>query len=194
MVLYNACMNTERYSPSWSDATLAYILPSSCSCEVGTMLSIKLCFLFSADVPEKDPPDVLNRKKCLDNLAALRHAKWFQVKLNKPNDLLIPYLLSALLKCTLRNVFTIQIGSFLKAWIEMLTKKSRFLEINAPFWQGFWFLFSKGSCKWITVLCYNHSGPERFMSACSHLGVAAQLGKSFFSCLVVLSLNILTFG
>lgn len=26
-----------------------------------------------------DPPDVLDRQKCLDALAALRHAKWFQV-------------------------------------------------------------------------------------------------------------------
>ncbi|KAF5912162.1 hypothetical protein HPG69_003438 [Diceros bicornis minor] len=28
----------------------------------------------------KDPPDVLDRQKCLDALAALRHAKWFQVR------------------------------------------------------------------------------------------------------------------
>lgn len=27
----------------------------------------------------KDPPDVLSKPKCLDALAALRHAKWFQV-------------------------------------------------------------------------------------------------------------------
>lgn len=31
------------------------------------------------DVAEKDPPDLLNKKKCLEYLAALRHAKWFQV-------------------------------------------------------------------------------------------------------------------
>uniref|UniRef100_A0A3B5KZI6 Zinc finger RNA binding protein 2 n=1 Tax=Xiphophorus couchianus TaxID=32473 RepID=A0A3B5KZI6_9TELE len=30
----------------------------------------------------KDPPDVLNMKKCLDNLASLRHAKWFQARAN----------------------------------------------------------------------------------------------------------------
>lgn len=30
-------------------------------------------------VSVKDPPDVLDRQKCLDALAALRHAKWFQV-------------------------------------------------------------------------------------------------------------------
>ncbi|XP_051551025.1 zinc finger RNA-binding protein [Myxocyprinus asiaticus] len=33
-------------------------------------------------VPEKDPPDVLNRSKCLEYLAALRHAKWFQARAN----------------------------------------------------------------------------------------------------------------
>lgn len=41
-------------------------------------------------VPEKDPPDVLNRRKCLEYLAALRHAKWFQVKRI----------------CTMENMFT----------------------------------------------------------------------------------------
>jgi zinc finger RNA-binding protein len=30
----------------------------------------------------KDPPDVLNRQKCLEALAALRHAKWFQARAN----------------------------------------------------------------------------------------------------------------
>ncbi|XP_029904910.1 zinc finger RNA-binding protein isoform X1 [Myripristis murdjan] len=33
-------------------------------------------------VAEKDPPDVLNKKKCLEYLAALRHAKWFQARAN----------------------------------------------------------------------------------------------------------------
>ncbi|XP_077082097.1 zinc finger RNA-binding protein isoform X2 [Siphateles boraxobius] len=33
-------------------------------------------------VAEKDPPDVLNRIKCLEYLAALRHAKWFQARAN----------------------------------------------------------------------------------------------------------------
>lgn len=44
-------------------------------------------FLASA----KDPPDVLGRQKCLDALAALRHAKWFQV--GKPFQ---PYVCDAL--------------------------------------------------------------------------------------------------
>ncbi|BFY97121.1 hypothetical protein BsWGS_00159 [Bradybaena similaris] len=33
-------------------------------------------------VSVKDPPDVLNRQKCLDALAALRHSKWFQARAN----------------------------------------------------------------------------------------------------------------
>ncbi|KAM4629215.1 zinc finger RNA-binding protein isoform 2-T2 [Polymixia lowei] len=33
-------------------------------------------------VTEKDPTDVLNKKKCLEYLAALRHAKWFQARAN----------------------------------------------------------------------------------------------------------------
>ncbi|XP_041086780.1 zinc finger RNA-binding protein-like isoform X2 [Polyodon spathula] len=31
---------------------------------------------------EPDPSDVLNKQKCLDSLAALRHAKWFQARAN----------------------------------------------------------------------------------------------------------------
>ncbi|BFZ01965.1 hypothetical protein BsWGS_05009 [Bradybaena similaris] len=34
------------------------------------------------NLPEGDPPDVLDRQKCLDALAALRHAKWFQARAN----------------------------------------------------------------------------------------------------------------
>ncbi|XP_067085616.1 zinc finger RNA-binding protein [Osmerus mordax] len=33
-------------------------------------------------VCEKDPPDVLNKRRCLEYLAALRHAKWFQARAN----------------------------------------------------------------------------------------------------------------
>ncbi|XP_030228694.1 zinc finger RNA-binding protein [Gadus morhua] len=33
-------------------------------------------------VADKDPADVLDRKRCLDYLAALRHAKWFQARAN----------------------------------------------------------------------------------------------------------------
>ncbi|XP_061883719.1 zinc finger RNA-binding protein isoform X1 [Entelurus aequoreus] len=33
-------------------------------------------------VAEKDPPDLLDEKKCQEHLAALRHAKWFQARAN----------------------------------------------------------------------------------------------------------------
>lgn len=41
----------------------------------------------------KDPADVLDRQKCLDALAALRHAKWFQVR----NIILLSY--CSLMRC-----------------------------------------------------------------------------------------------
>lgn len=41
-------------------------------------LSPSFAVWFLASV--KDPPDVLDRQKCLDALAALRHAKWFQAR------------------------------------------------------------------------------------------------------------------
>ncbi|XP_037106563.1 zinc finger RNA-binding protein isoform X1 [Syngnathus acus] len=34
------------------------------------------------DDAENDPPDPLNKKTCLEHLAALRHAKWFQARAN----------------------------------------------------------------------------------------------------------------
>lgn len=34
-------------------------------------------------VAEKDPPDLLNKRKCQEYLAALRHAKWFQVNASR---------------------------------------------------------------------------------------------------------------
>ncbi|XP_071393433.1 interleukin enhancer-binding factor 3a [Centroberyx affinis] len=36
-----------------------------------------------------DPPDVLDRQKCLTALASLRHAKWFQAKVNDLNSAVI---------------------------------------------------------------------------------------------------------
>jgi zinc finger RNA-binding protein len=36
----------------------------------------------AAQLAKPDPPDVLDRQKCLDALAALRHAKWFQARAN----------------------------------------------------------------------------------------------------------------
>ncbi|XP_057697294.1 zinc finger RNA-binding protein isoform X2 [Corythoichthys intestinalis] len=34
------------------------------------------------DVADNDPTDLLNRQKCLEHLATLRHAKWFQARAN----------------------------------------------------------------------------------------------------------------
>uniref|UniRef100_A0A3B3ZT56 DZF domain-containing protein n=1 Tax=Periophthalmus magnuspinnatus TaxID=409849 RepID=A0A3B3ZT56_9GOBI len=36
----------------------------------------------AAEKDKQDPPDILNKDKCLDYLAALRHAKWFQARAN----------------------------------------------------------------------------------------------------------------
>ena len=44
----------------------------------GTTTNFHHCVIEIVTV--KDPPDVLDRQKCLDALAALRHAKWFQVR------------------------------------------------------------------------------------------------------------------
>ena len=40
-----------------------------------------VCVMIYAIDTAKDPPDVLDRQKCLEALAALRHAKWFQVRI-----------------------------------------------------------------------------------------------------------------
>lgn len=45
---------------------------------------VKLCLVFSFHSPIETqsvspPPDALDRQKCLDALASLRHTKWFQV-------------------------------------------------------------------------------------------------------------------
>lgn len=41
----------------------------------------------------------------------------------------------------------------------------------------FFFIISEGACQRAAVLCDHHSGAERFMSAGSHLGEDAWLGK-----------------
>ncbi|XP_026159165.1 interleukin enhancer-binding factor 3-like isoform X2 [Mastacembelus armatus] len=38
---------------------------------------------------DNDPPDVLDRQKCLTALASLRHAKWFQAKVNDLNSAVV---------------------------------------------------------------------------------------------------------
>lgn len=62
----------------------------------------------------KDPADVLDRQKCLDALAALRHAKWFQVRniiLLSSCSLMrcIIYLFIYLFYCLMRNTIEVKI-------------------------------------------------------------------------------------
>ena len=45
-----------------------------------TKFLIFLIFTHS-EVPEVDSADLLQKQRCLDSLASLRHAKWFQVRL-----------------------------------------------------------------------------------------------------------------
>lgn len=51
-----------------------------CHCGFRVNLTVSHELVLSPpDVAEKDPPDLLNKRKCLEYLASLRHAKWFQV-------------------------------------------------------------------------------------------------------------------
>lgn len=58
-----------------------------------TILTIGIHFVDVTSGMGKDPADVLDRQKCLDALAALRHAKWFQVR----NIILLSY--CSLMRC-----------------------------------------------------------------------------------------------
>lgn len=50
-------------------------------CEANLLPSLEyIVFIFSETEKLVSPPDVLDRLKCLNALAALRHAKWFQVR------------------------------------------------------------------------------------------------------------------
>ncbi|KAK2157814.1 hypothetical protein LSH36_184g08062 [Paralvinella palmiformis] len=41
-----------------------------------------MCYVLESVQTKPDPPDVLDRQQCLEALAALRHAKWFQARAN----------------------------------------------------------------------------------------------------------------
>lgn len=47
-------------------------------------------------VPQPDPEDILSPEKCLQSLAALRHAKWFQVRGLEGASVCVPALESGL--------------------------------------------------------------------------------------------------
>jgi len=67
----------------WESYYLFEMLPLFSYCDrnplVKLYLSLFIPFLPVDSVAMKDPPDLLDRQKCLEALASLRHAKWFQV-------------------------------------------------------------------------------------------------------------------
>nr|CAD7203415.1 unnamed protein product [Timema douglasi] len=75
---------SHRTPGRWSN-TLVHTL-TGCCCFVFSPSSSNFLtpLLDSVSVSQaqvnKDPPDVLDKQKCLDALAALRHAKWFQAR------------------------------------------------------------------------------------------------------------------
>ncbi|XP_059159983.1 zinc finger RNA-binding protein-like isoform X2 [Physella acuta] len=83
-----SAVTTEQYEVKRCVEEAAIIV--SCDAEPATSCTITLTspIMREANLPEgetvnvKDPPDVLDRQKCLDALAALRHAKWFQARAN----------------------------------------------------------------------------------------------------------------
>ncbi|XP_039586520.1 spermatid perinuclear RNA-binding protein isoform X2 [Passer montanus] len=74
-------MTTEAAGPVWARELPVALFPFP-------DLPRVLCFLLSHvehgrdNVAMKDPPDLLDRQKCLEALASLRHAKWFQARAN----------------------------------------------------------------------------------------------------------------
>ncbi|CAL1548470.1 unnamed protein product [Lymnaea stagnalis] len=56
--------------------------PTSCTITLTSPIMREANLPDGETVNVKDPPDVLDRQKCLDALAALRHAKWFQARAN----------------------------------------------------------------------------------------------------------------
>lgn len=64
---------------------------------LGQIVSVSLYPIFPLEkVAMKDPPDLLDRQKCLNALASLRHAKWFQV-----GSLLLSYCYRSLVQVSL---------------------------------------------------------------------------------------------
>lgn len=83
-----ATVTTEQYEVRRCVEEAAIIV--SCEKEPATSCTVTLTspIMRETSTPDaetvsvKDPPDVLDRQKCLDALAALRHAKWFQARAN----------------------------------------------------------------------------------------------------------------
>uniref|UniRef100_A0A7M4F512 Zinc finger RNA binding protein 2 n=1 Tax=Crocodylus porosus TaxID=8502 RepID=A0A7M4F512_CROPO len=70
----------DKYEVS-SDAAEATIVISSCK-EPKMQVTISITSPLMREDTSPDPCDVLSQHKCLESLAALRHAKWFQARAN----------------------------------------------------------------------------------------------------------------
>ena len=76
-VAVHVCIVGRGHIASSDAVTYVYLLP----CTVWLRL-LRPPHVTEPVDSKPDPPDVLDRNKCLDALAALRHAKWFQVCLH----------------------------------------------------------------------------------------------------------------
>ncbi|XP_077457313.1 zinc finger RNA-binding protein [Stigmatopora argus] len=85
-----AIVAPEKYEVKGSLQEAAIILTSSTEPKMEVTITLTSPVIREENGPEgdvtsglvKDPADVLDRQKCLDALAALRHAKWFQARAN----------------------------------------------------------------------------------------------------------------
>lgn len=68
------------WSINYSNAAIFKKLFGNLTGTLGQIISVSFCPVLPLEnVAMKDPPDLLDRQKCLNALASLRHAKWFQV-------------------------------------------------------------------------------------------------------------------
>lgn len=147
-------------------------------------------FVFLHPQPEvpsvSDPPDVLDRQKCLAALASLRHAKWFQV-------------------CELSSVLCLTVSEFClgcrqagSGWPCCVRYPSRVCwprTLGPAVWRNVCLLFAVGpgsfrELPWpqvcfpvgqsqrAEVLCHCHPGPEGLVYPCAHLGSSQRMGKA----------------
>uniref|UniRef100_A0A8C1C866 Zinc finger RNA-binding protein n=1 Tax=Cyprinus carpio carpio TaxID=630221 RepID=A0A8C1C866_CYPCA len=72
----------EKYEVKGSVQEAAIILTSSAEPKMQVTVTLTSPVIREENTRDGDPADVLDRQKCLDALAALRHAKWFQARAN----------------------------------------------------------------------------------------------------------------
>ncbi|KAI5164912.1 Zinc Finger Rna-Binding Protein [Manis pentadactyla] len=85
-----AVISPEKYDIKCAVSEVAIILNSCVEPKMQVTITLTSPIIREENMREgdvtsgmvKDPPDVLDRQKCLDALAALRHAKWFQARAN----------------------------------------------------------------------------------------------------------------